>query len=68
MSSEELENKLKKFLPDGTEKLLAEWILHYKIKVTVKRERKTKAGDYTPPIDGKNHKISILQGNLVYLA
>ena len=50
---------LKKYLPEATVPLLAEWIVKYDFKLKITRERSTRLGDYTSPQNGGNHIITI---------
>ena len=42
---------------------LNHYLLHYKVQLTITRERKTVLGDYRNSVAGKNHRISV-NGNL----
>ena len=50
---------LKKYIPEPTVNIIADWIYQYNFKLKVKRARSSKEGDYTPPHSGKNHVITI---------
>ncbi|HQQ94703.1 MAG TPA: SprT-like domain-containing protein [Bacteroidia bacterium] len=39
--------------------LIARWIVEYDFKLKIKRERSSRLGDYTPPLHGSNHLITI---------
>ena len=55
---------LSDFLPDHTFKPVADFIHHYKVHLTISRQRKSVLGDYKHSgIWGANHRISI-NGNL----
>lgn len=54
---------LQSFLPDGSYEAVMEYLLHYKVHLTITRERKSVLGDYRFAVNGKNHRISI-NGNL----
>lgn len=50
---------LKKYLPETSVDLIAEWIVKFDFKLKIKRERSTRLGDYTSPRNGLNHIITI---------
>lgn len=50
---------LKKYLPESSVDLIAEWIVKFDFKLKIKRERSTRLGDYTSPRNGLNHTITI---------
>jgi SprT protein len=50
---------LKKYLPEQSVNLIAQWIVEYDFKLKIKRERSTRLGDYTAPYNGLNHTITI---------
>jgi len=50
---------LKKYLPEQSVALIAEWIVTYDFKLKIKKERSTRLGDYTSPRNGLNHLITI---------
>lgn len=56
-------HELKQYLPEGSFDEVVHYLLHYKVQLTVTRERKTILGDYRNSIPGKNHRISV-NGNL----
>lgn len=51
------------FLPPGSFKMVEEYLLHYKVHLTITRSRATVLGDYRHAIHGRNHRISV-NGNL----
>lgn len=51
------------FLPDGVFDLVVQYIHHYKVHLTVTKQRKSVLGDYRHAGLGSNHRISI-NGNL----
>lgn len=55
--------QLKTYLPEGSFDDVAHYLLHYKVHLTITRERKSVLGDYRNSIAGKNHRISV-NGNL----
>ena len=51
------------YLPEGAFESVVELINHYKVHLTVTRERKSVLGDYRHAAMGSNHKITV-NGNL----
>src|SRR5690606_22369841 len=49
--------------PEGSFDEVSNYLLQYKVQLTITRERKTVLGDYRNSIAGKNHRISV-NGNL----
>jgi hypothetical protein len=56
-------HQLKQYLPAGSFDEVTHYLLHYKVQLTITRERKTVLGDYRNSVPGKNHRISV-NGNL----
>ena len=56
-------HQLKDYLPEGSFEAVNHYLLHYKVHLTITRERKSVLGDYRNSIPGKNHRISV-NGNL----
>lgn len=54
---------LESFLPPGSYDAVMQYLHHYKVHLTITRERKTVLGDYRFAVNGKNHRISV-NGNL----
>ena len=54
---------LNTYLPEGAFEPVIQLINHYKVHLTVTRERKSVLGDYRHAVLGANHKISV-NGNL----
>ena len=54
---------LSKYLPPDTYEPVLAYLQHYKVHLTVARERKTILGDYRHRTPAKNHRISV-NGNL----
>jgi SprT protein len=50
---------LKKYLPEQSVDLIAEWIVKFDFKLKIKRERNSRLGDYTAPRNGLNHTITV---------
>ncbi len=50
---------LKKYIPEKSIDIIAEWIYKYNFKLKIKKPRATKVGDHMPPHNGKNHTITI---------
>lgn len=55
--------QLKQYLPEGSFDDVVHYLLHYKVHLTITRERKTVLGDYRHSYADKNHRISV-NGNL----
>ncbi|MDO9374681.1 MAG: SprT-like domain-containing protein [Ferruginibacter sp.] len=56
-------HQLKQYLPPDSFDDVAHYLLHYKVQLTITRERRTILGDYRNSVAGKNHRISV-NGNL----
>ena len=56
-------HQLNAYLPDGSFEDVAQYLVEYKVHLTVTRERLTKLGDYRNKYLNKNHRISV-NGNL----
>ena len=56
-------HQLKNYLPVGSFDEVSYYLLHYKVQLTITRERKSVLGDYRNSLPGKNHRISV-NGNL----
>jgi SprT protein len=56
-------SQLQDFLPDGTYDAVLTYLHHFKVHLTVARERKSILGDYRHRTHGRNHRISV-NGNL----
>ncbi len=56
-------HQLKNYLPEGSFDEVSYYLLHYKVQLTITRERKSVLGDYRNSLPGKNHRISV-NGNL----
>lgn len=54
---------LQSFLPEGSYDTVMQYLLQYKVHLTITRERKSVLGDYRFAVNGKNHRISV-NGNL----
>ena len=54
---------LRQFIPDPSAPLILEYLEHYKVHLTITRERKSVLGDYRHATQSSNHRISI-NGNL----
>ena len=50
---------LRKYIPERSIGIIAEWIVKYNFKLKIKKSRSSKEGDYMPPHNGKNHVITI---------
>ncbi|RTL60394.1 MAG: hypothetical protein EKK37_06040 [Sphingobacteriales bacterium] len=56
-------NALQQFLPSGAYEPVVQYLVQYKVHLTITRQRETLLGDYRNAVDGKNHRISV-NGNL----
>lgn len=56
-------HQLKDYLPQGSFDEVAHYLLHYKVHLTITRERQSVLGDYRNSFADKNHRISV-NGNL----
>lgn len=54
---------LRQFIPDPAAPLILEYLNHYKVHLTITRERKSVLGDYRHATQASNHRISV-NGNL----
>ena len=55
-----LEQQLRTYLPSGFEGMVAELLLRYPVRFSIKPPRNTKLGDYRSPAPGeKHHRISV---------
>lgn len=54
---------LAEYIPEGTFEPVADYIIKYKVHLTVARERKTILGNYRNAYGDRNHRISV-NGNL----
>ena len=56
-------HQLKNYLPEGSFEEVNYYLVHYKVQLTITRERKSVLGDYRNSHGDKNHRISV-NGNL----
>ncbi|HEY8688318.1 MAG TPA: SprT-like domain-containing protein [Chitinophagaceae bacterium] len=54
---------LSSFLPEGSFEEVARYLQHYKVHLTISKERQTILGNYRNKVIDKNHRISV-NGNL----
>lgn len=60
MTKAELADKIKKFLPHGTEHYVVELLIQYKVQLKLNRPRSSKYGDYRSPLRHDNyHRITV---------
>jgi hypothetical protein len=52
-------HQLKDYLPEGSFEEVSQYLLQYKVQLTITRERKSVLGDYRNSLANKNHRISI---------
>jgi len=50
---------LKEYLPGAAVEQVSKWIVRNKVHLKITRNRKTKLGDYRPPIHHPNHRITV---------
>jgi len=50
---------LRQYLPEGAVDQVSKWIVQHKIHLKITRGRKTKLGDYRPPIYHPHHRITV---------
>ena len=50
---------LYKYIPEKAVETIAQWIYKFDFKLKIKRSRQSKYGDYRPPMDDRNHTITI---------
>src|SRR5690606_39622106 len=55
----QIEEALRKYVPERAIPYCIEWISENKISLKITRSRNSKYGDYRPPQDGHGHRISI---------
>lgn len=64
MSKQEVPlQQLSQYLPQGSFHEVNEYLMHYRVHLTVTRQRQTVLGDYRHAHEGKPHRISV-NGNL----
>ncbi len=54
---------LNSYLPEGAYHTVMQYLQHYKVHLTITKERRSVLGDYRFAVHGKNHRISV-NGNL----
>ncbi len=60
MTRAELENKIKKFVPEGTEAYVVDLLIKYKVQLKLNKPRSSKYGDYRSPMRSDNyHRITV---------
>ena len=52
-------HQLKDYLPEGSFEEVSQYLLQYKVQLTITRERKSILGDYRNSLADKNHRISV---------
>jgi len=55
--------QLQSYLPEGSFDEVLQYLQHYKVQLTITRQRQSILGDYRHAHDGKGHRISV-NGNL----
>lgn len=57
---DKIQEVLERYLPAGTANIITDWIYDYRVHLHIKRNRRTKSGDYRPPSgEHPKHRISI---------
>ncbi|MCC6817392.1 MAG: sprT domain-containing protein [Bacteroidia bacterium] len=60
MTKAELTDKIRKFVPPGSEIYVVELLVHYKVQLKLNKPRSSKFGDYrSPGYDNKFHRITV---------
>jgi hypothetical protein len=59
MTTAELQERIKKYVPSGSEVWVSDQIISNKIFLSIKSGRSSKLGDYRSPRDRKGHRISV---------
>ena len=59
MTAEKNRDTLASYLPENAVDLVLEWIKSRHVHLKITRNRKTKLGDYRPPVRHPNHRISV---------
>lgn len=59
MTRQELGQRLRPFLPPGVEDEMAHLIISYNVSFRITRPRESVYGDYTSPVAGQPHKITV---------
>lgn len=50
---------LKDYVPAESLNIVADWLVHYRVRLTITHRRTTKLGDYRHPHNGKGHRITV---------
>ncbi len=59
MHKEQLENALKRVIPEPAAPIIASWIKEHHVHLHVSKKRKSKLGDYRAPFNGSSHRITV---------
>jgi len=59
MSDDKNRETLAAYLPEKAVDVVLEWIKSKQVHLKITKNRKTKLGDYRPPVRYKNHRISV---------
>jgi SprT protein len=59
MKKELIEENFKQFVPKEFASYCADLLLHYKVKMTITKERNSKNGDYRPPLRKGQHEVTV---------
>lgn len=50
---------LAKYIPEAAVPLISDWIFHFDFKLKIRKPRQSVYGDYRPPLQGRNHLITV---------
>jgi SprT protein len=59
MRRTELEHILKRYMPEGVVGYATDYLIEHRIQLRITPPRRSKFGDYRPPLPGENHRISV---------
>ena len=55
----DLQEGLKPYLPENSLEAVMSWLVSYPVTIRITRNRRTKLGDYRPPVKDPIHRISV---------
>lgn len=50
---------LRDYIPNESLDIVSDWLVHYRVHLTITHRRTTKLGDYRHPHNGKGHRITV---------
>jgi len=59
MRRSELEHILKRYMPESVVSYAADYLIEHRIQLRITQPRRSKYGDYRPPLPGEDHRISV---------